>query len=76
MARRKVLAIRRSRAAEDGSNAAKIAELRAHASAEGLATTREPIPAFYNQPWMLPMPRRNEILLELRRFQPARSDHR
>lgn len=66
VAPRKVLVIRFSGSADDGLIAAKMAELRAYAAAQGLATTGEPILAFYNPPWTLPPLRRNEIQFEVR----------
>ncbi len=43
----------------------KTEELRHYAAAHNLATTGEPLLAFYNPPWTLPFFRRNEIMLEL-----------
>jgi len=40
-------------------------DLRRYAADHKLATTGEPLLAFYNPPWTLPFFRRNEIMLEL-----------
>jgi hypothetical protein len=44
---------------------AKTRELRDYAAAKGLKVTGEPMLAFYNPPWTLPILRRNEVLLAL-----------
>ena len=43
----------------------KTEELRRYSSAHNLATVGEPLLAFYNPPWTLPLFRRNEVMLEL-----------
>ncbi len=43
----------------------KSRELVAYASAHQIATVGQPLMAFYNPPWTLPLLRRNEILLEV-----------
>jgi len=43
----------------------KSRELIAYASAHHMATVGQPLMAFYNPPWTLPLLRRNEILLEV-----------
>jgi hypothetical protein len=62
---RSMLAIRFSGTASDSLIQAKTDELRRYAADKKLATTGEPLLAFYNPPWTLPLFRRNEIMLEL-----------
>lgn len=45
--------------------AAKTRELRDYAAAKGIKATGEPLLAFYNPPWTLPILRRNEVLLAI-----------
>ncbi len=62
---RRFLAITFSGLASESALESKTAELRQYAAAHNLATTGEPVLAFYNPPWTLPILRRNEIMLEL-----------
>lgn len=64
---RRMIVIRFSGTADDALIQTKTAELRNYASEHKLATTGEPLFAFYNPPWTLPILRRNEIMLELQR---------
>lgn len=57
--------LRFSGSTSDENLSAKTEELRAYVAAKGLATTGEPVLAFYNPPWTLPFLRRNEVMLEL-----------
>ncbi len=43
----------------------KTAELHRYAAVRKLKVIGEPVLAFYNPPWTLPLLRRNEIMLEL-----------
>lgn len=61
----RMLVIRFSGTADSDLIAAKTAELRRYAADHGLTTTGEPVLAFYNPPWTLPLFRRNEIMLAL-----------
>lgn len=67
---KQMLAIRFSGIANDMLIAAKTSELRKHAADHRLVVTGEPVLAFYNPPWTLPVFRRNEIMLELLPEQP------
>jgi hypothetical protein len=58
-------AIRFSGTSDDALIEEKTAALRRFVEGRKLATTGEPLLAFYNPPWTLPMLRRNEIMLEL-----------
>ncbi len=62
---KRMLAIRFSGSASDSLIQAKTGELRRYAVDKKLATTGEPLLAFYNPPWTLPFFRRNEVMLEL-----------
>jgi hypothetical protein len=62
---RRMLAIRFSGLATDGIIAQKTSELRRFASDRNINSQGEPILAFYNPPWTLPLLRRNEIMLEI-----------
>jgi hypothetical protein len=62
---RRMVAIRFTGLADDATIAEKTAELSAFARERGLSVRGEPLFAFYNPPWTLPMLRRNEIMLEL-----------
>lgn len=44
---------------------AKTSELRDYAASKGITVTGEPLLAFYNPPWTLPILRRNEVLLAI-----------
>jgi hypothetical protein len=61
----RVVAITFSGFASSEAIAARTDELRRYAAEHRLATTGEPLLAFYNPPWTLPFFRRNEIMLEL-----------
>jgi SOUL heme-binding protein len=65
VAAKRLLAIRFSGTASDSLIRTKTDELRRYAAAKKLATTGEPLLAFYNPPWTLPFFRRNEVMLEL-----------
>ena len=62
---RRFLVITFSGLARDDTLKEKTAELKQYAAAHNLTTAGEPVLAFYNPPWTLPMLRRNEIMLEL-----------
>lgn len=62
---RKMLAITFSGTATDALIDAKTRELRDFANRRGLAITGEPMCAFYNPPWTVPLLRRNEVLFTL-----------
>ena len=62
---KRLLAIRFSGTPSDGLIQSKTDELRRYAADKKLATTGEPLLAFYNPPWTLPFFRRNEVMLEL-----------
>ena len=62
---RRFVAITFSGIATDAAIAKRTDELRAFAAGRKLATTGEPLLAFYNPPWTLPFLRRNEIMLEI-----------
>lgn len=62
---RRMLVIRFSGLASDERIEARTAELREYAARHDIATTGEPLLAFYNPPWTLPIFRRNEIMLEV-----------
>ena len=66
LAPRKVVVIRFSGTADDELITAKMAQLRSYATGQGLTTMGEPILAFYNPPWTLPILRWNEIHWEVR----------
>ncbi len=65
MPAKRMLAIRFSGSASDSLIQTKTDELRRYAADKKLATTGEPLLAFYNPPWTLPFFRRNEVMLEL-----------
>ena len=65
VAAKKMLAIRFSGTADDTLIAAKISDLRKYAADRRLPVSGEPVLAFYNPPWTLPVFRRNEMMLEL-----------
>jgi hypothetical protein len=58
-------AIRFSGGSDSALIEAKTNALRQFVENRKLATTGEPLLAFYNPPWTLPLLRRNEIMLEL-----------
>jgi hypothetical protein len=62
---RRFLVVTFSGTARDDAIKSKTEELRQYAASHKLATVGEPVLAFYNPPWTLPMLRRNEIMLEL-----------
>ena len=62
---RRFLVVTFSGLARDDAIKSRTAELRQYAASHKLATVGEPVLAFYNPPWTLPMLRRNEIMLEL-----------
>jgi hypothetical protein len=62
---RRFLVVTFSGLARDDAIESRTAELRRYAASNKLATVGEPLLAFYNPPWTLPMLRRNEIMLEL-----------
>ena len=62
---RRFLVVTFSGLARDDAIKSRTAELRQYAASHNLATAGEPVLAFYNPPWTLPMLRRNEIMLEL-----------
>jgi hypothetical protein len=64
-AARRMLAIGFSGLASDEVIKAKTLELRDYAARHSIATTGEPLLAFYNPPWTLPIFRRNEIMLDI-----------
>jgi len=67
IAEKKMVVIRFSGGTNDDSKMVrKRAELEAYAHAHQLKTTGEPLMAFYDPPWTLPMFRRNEMMLELK----------
>lgn len=70
-AARRMLAIRFSGLASNRLLEEKTAELRDHATRRDINTVGEPLLAFYNPPWTLPIFRRNEIMLEV--LPPGRS---
>ena len=57
--------IRFSGSTSESALAAKEEELRGAVKSRGLTTVGEPMYAFYNPPWTLPLLRRNEVMLEL-----------
>ena len=61
----RMLVIRFSGSASDSLIQTKTDELRRYAADKTLATVGEPLLAFYNPPWTLPLLRRNEIMLKL-----------
>lgn len=62
---KRMVTIRFSGTANDDLIQAKTEKLRKYASEHKLLTIGEPLLAFYNPPWTLPVFRRNEILFEL-----------
>jgi len=62
---KRMVVIRFSGTADDKLIATKTAELTKYAADHDLSITGEPVFAFYNPPWTLPLLRRNEIMLEL-----------
>lgn len=62
---RRMIAITFSGTASTDVLDAKTRELRDYAAAKGLKVTGEPVLAFYNPPWTLPILRRNEVMLAL-----------
>ncbi len=62
---RRFLVVTFSGLARDAAIKSRTDELRQYATKYKLATVGEPVLAFYNPPWTLPMLRRNEIMLEL-----------
>ena len=62
---RRFLVVTFSGLARDDAIKSRTDELRQYAAKYNLATVGEPVLAFYNPPWTLPMLRRNEIMLEL-----------
>ena len=64
--------IRFSGSGGDALIAEKTAELRRFVDNRKLATVGEPVFAFYNPPWTLPIFRRNETMLELAQTETGR----
>ncbi len=62
---RRFLVVTFSGLAGDDAIESKKVELKLYAAKHNLLTVGEPVLAFYNPPWTLPMLRRNEIMLEL-----------
>lgn len=62
---KRMLAILFSGTASDSLIRSKTDELRKYAAGQKLTTLGEPVLAFYNPPWTLPIFRRNEVMLEL-----------
>ncbi len=62
---RQTVVIRFSGTADDDLIEQKTVELRRYIAAQNLKTVGEPVYAFYNPPWTLPMLRRNEIIFDL-----------
>ena len=62
---RRFLVVTFSGLAHDDAIESRTAELRQYAASNKLVTIGEPLLAFYNPPWTLPLLRRNEIMLEL-----------
>ncbi len=62
---RRFLVVTFSGVARDEAIKSRTDELRRYAAEHNLATAGEPVLAFYNPPWTLPLLRRNEIMLEL-----------
>ncbi len=62
---RRLLVVTFSGLARSDSIKERTEELRQYAAKHSLRTVGEPVLAFYNPPWTLPMLRRNEIMLEL-----------
>ena len=62
---RRFLVVTFSGLARNDAIKSRTEELRQYAAEHKLATVGEPVLAFYNPPWTLPMLRRNEIMLEL-----------
>ncbi len=65
VASRKMIAITFPGTATTELIAAKTRELRDYAAAKGIKVTGEPLLAFYNPPWTLPILRHNEVLFAL-----------
>jgi hypothetical protein len=65
LAARRYVAIRFSGSGTEGDIRQHHDILRNHVLKQGLDATGEPVLAFYNPPWTLPLLRRNEIWLEL-----------
>jgi hypothetical protein len=62
---RRFVAITFSGTASNDAIERRTDELRRYAAEHKLATVGEPLLAFYNPPWTLPLFRRNEVMLEL-----------
>lgn len=62
---KRILAVRFSGTASDGLLKAKTESLETYAADKKLVTVGQPVMAFYNPPWTLPVFRRNEIMFEL-----------
>lgn len=63
---RVMLAIRFSGTTDGSLIASKTDELRRYATGQHIETTGEPLLAFYNPPWTLPLFRRNEVMLAVK----------
>lgn len=63
---RRFVAIRFSGVADDENIKRYTEELEAYIGAAGLKQMGEPILAFYNPPWTLPLLRRNEVMVEIK----------
>jgi SOUL heme-binding protein len=59
-----MIVIRFSGTADDTLIKEKVTELRDYAARQNIKVVGEPLLAFYNPPWTLPIFRRNEVMLQ------------